>query len=307
MKRPKLVIYHRGCADGFCCAWLFHHAFPDAEFVAAQYGDAPPDVADREVFIADFSYKRPVMRHILGQAHAVTVLDHHATAEAELGRVDSMSLTDEFSLRPDLIQNEPGSELPRIWFDMTKSGGRMTWEFLHTAGAFNGTELGALKSPPWLVDYTEDRDLWKHALPNTKELNACIRSYPFAYAIWDMLHEHGAHEGRAGFIREGGAIMRVEANIVENHVKHARDTQIGGYTVPCVNATVLHLQSEICEKLAEGRPFGACYFDRGDGVRVYSLRSRGETGIDVSEVAAKLGGGGHRAASGFQTPVPGKG
>jgi len=44
--------------------------------------------------------------------------------------------------------------------------------------------------------------------------------------------------------------------------------------------------------------FGAAYFVRDDGKKVYSLRSVGD--FDVSEVAKKYGGGGHRNAAGFQ-------
>lgn len=53
------VIYHAGCTDGFCAAWLFHKVFPCAEFVPAQYGDTPLDLfklrlADRTWYLPDF-------------------------------------------------------------------------------------------------------------------------------------------------------------------------------------------------------------------------------------------------------------
>jgi nanoRNase/pAp phosphatase (c-di-AMP/oligoRNAs hydrolase) len=71
---------------------------------------------------------------------------------------------------------------------------------------------------------------------------------------------------------------------------------LDGHKVLAVNATCL--MSEIGERLAQGRPFGATYFVREDGKRVWSLRSC-EGGIDVSDVARRRGGGGHRAAAGF--------
>lgn len=96
--RPVTVIYHANCSDGFCAAWVLRMLYPAAEFVPASYGEPPPDVAGKRVVIADFSYKRPVMRQILSSAHSVTVLDHHKTAEAELA-----GIVDEFVQRPDLI------------------------------------------------------------------------------------------------------------------------------------------------------------------------------------------------------------
>jgi nanoRNase/pAp phosphatase (c-di-AMP/oligoRNAs hydrolase) len=45
----------------------------------------------------------------------------------------------------------------------------------------------------------------------------------------------------------------------------------------------------------------ACYWDTPNG-RVFSLRST-DDGPDVSEIAKRYGGGGHRNASGFQMPI----
>lgn len=294
-----LVIYHANCSDGFCAAWLFRHAFPDAEFHAAHYGTEPPDVTGKTVYLIDFSYKREAMRQILSRAHAVTVLDHHKTAEAELA-----GITDEFIQRPDLIANPPGSELPRIVFDLSKSGGRLTWEYLYgnqllpddwLSTSRSGYSLGVA---PWLVDYTEDRDLWRWALPESREINACLRTYPLDFSEWDFLNEHGRRiVGRRELVSEGRAILRQESQIVADHVRHAREIDLAGHKILAVNATILF--SEIAGELAKDRPFGACYFDRFDGKRQWSLRSTAD-GIDVSEVAKTKGGGGHKQAAGFE-------
>lgn len=51
---------------------------------------------------------------------------------------------------------------------------------------------------------------------------------------------------------------------------------------------------ELCERGAE---FGACYFEAENGRFQYSLRSRGD--FDVSAIARRYGGGGHKNAAGF--------
>ena len=48
-------------------------------------------------------------------------------------------------------------------------------------------------------------------------------------------------------------------------------------------------------------PFVGAYYEDADGVRRWSLRSR--KSFDVSDVAKKLGGGGHPQASGFREPA----
>jgi uncharacterized protein len=282
-----LVIYHAGCADGWCSAWLFSHALPEAELYAAHYGTAPPDCTGRRVFLVDFSYKRPAMRQILSQAQAVTVLDHHASAEKELA-----GLVGDFTPRP-------GTEPPTVLFDMAKSGARLAWEYLYRRKLFPAEWQDPARSgfsptnAPWLVDYTEDRDLWRWQLAESRAVNAALRLYPFEIAAWDRLYL----ESFTDLVPVGRAVLRRDEQIVADHVRHAREIILAGHRVLAVNATVL--VSEIAGELAKGRRFGVCYFDRHDGVRVWSLRSD-ENGLDVSEIARSLGGGGHPRAAGFE-------
>jgi oligoribonuclease NrnB/cAMP/cGMP phosphodiesterase (DHH superfamily) len=261
--RP-LVLYHANCADGFCAAWVAHLALGDfADYVPVQYGTPPPDVAGRRVYILDFSYKRPVMDAILAVTDRVVILDHHKTAEAELA----------------------GLSCAR--FDMNKSGGRMAWEFF-----FPG------KPSPWLVDYTEDRDLWRWALPYSQQISAFLASHPVEFQFWDSLNADGPGSERwDSWITQGDAILRYQSQQVERAVVNATEIEMDGHRVLCVNAT--SLISEVAGRLAEGRPFGAAWFVRGDGKRQWSLRST-KDGIDVSEVARKRGGGGHKHAAGFE-------
>lgn len=274
----KLVIYHANCFDGFACAWLFHQAFPDAEFVAAQYGEPPPDVTGKDVVIADFSYKATELIPMIGSAASFVLLDHHRTAAAELSGIEAQSAV-------------AGFPRPTIVFDQAKSGGRLVWEWLLRN---DPDRLPIVR--PWLVDYTEDRDLWRWALPHSHAVNAALRSYPMTFEWWDKLALRDPGE----LAVEGTAILRAEQQLIDRHVRNAAEVELAGHKVLAVNATVL--QSEIGEALAQGRPFSLTWFDRADGFRVFSLRSRGESGIDVSEVARRFGGGGHRAAAGFQMP-----
>jgi hypothetical protein len=275
-----LVIYHGGeCRDGWCSAWLFRRAVPDAEFRAAQHGEPAPDVRGRTVYVVDYSFAHDVMARMVGDTGGeFVVLDHHKSAEAELAGLEGHYV-----------------------FDATKSGARLAWEFLWDTGLFPPAFAFGLARDraPWLVDYTEDRDLWLWRLPFSREVNAALRSYPLDFALWDRLHMLAPMD----LIDEGRAILRSEAQLVAAHVRNAAEVEIGGHRVLAVNATAL--QSEVAGELAKGRPFGACYFDRADGLRVWSLRSTPE-GLDVSEVAKPRGGGGHKHAAGFQEPAPGR-
>jgi nanoRNase/pAp phosphatase (c-di-AMP/oligoRNAs hydrolase) len=79
-------------------------------------------------------------------------------------------------------------------------------------------------------------------------------------------------------------------------LQNAHSLTILGEEVPAINAPFF--QSEMASELANAAPYAAAYYFDGSGYK-FSLRSR-EGGKDVSEIASKFGGGGHRSASGFK-------
>jgi oligoribonuclease NrnB/cAMP/cGMP phosphodiesterase (DHH superfamily) len=282
MDKP-LVLYHANCWDGFCAAWIAKKALGDIDAMPVHYGTEPPDVKGRVVYVLDFSYGRDAMEGILTNARRTVVLDHHKTAMEALD---------------GLHMPECGMD---VYFDMEKSGGRLAWEWFWLNKFKDMTvDQRPFPSPvrldraPWLVDYTEDRDLWRHALPETEAINAALRSHPLDFDLWDQFAQKDPVSTLA---YEGRAIRRREQQIVADHVANARMRRINEWWVPVVNATVLF--SEIAGELSKGHPFGACYFDRADGKRQWSLRSMTD-GIDVSAVAKTFGGGGHKHAAGYE-------
>ena len=199
------VLYHANCWDGFCAAWIAHRVLPtDTVFIPVQYGQPEPDMeCSSIVYVLDFSYPRQAMHNLRKQMHKVIVLDHHKTAQAELA-----DFVEEFIQRPDLINNIPGSELPVIHFDMNKSGGRLTWEYFH------GSDPA-----PWLVDYTESRDLWRWNLDHSREFNAWLRSYPLDFEVWNEFATIRVGSDEWGYaFHEGAAILRREKQIIDDHV-----------------------------------------------------------------------------------------
>jgi oligoribonuclease NrnB/cAMP/cGMP phosphodiesterase (DHH superfamily) len=297
-----LVIHHASCWDGFCCAWLINSYFSDPDQIsyhAAHYGTEPPNIPDSSaetirLFIVDFSYPREVMKSLLSrQPFSTVILDHHQTAQEALA-----GLQEEF----------PQST---IMFDMNMSAGRLTWDWLYDKGyipIMPDTMLPVFgekitrDNPHWIVKYTEDRDLHGPAdcrLLNSREINATLRSYPLDFATWDRLVDRNL---LGEMVAEGRAILRREAQIIAEAVKNAYMITLDGHQVLTVNSTVLF--SEIAGELANGNPFGSCYFLRDKGrIMQFSLRSQAH-GLDVSEIAKKFGGGGHKHAAGFEVVLP---
>lgn len=268
----SIVIYHASCVDGFTSAWIARRALGDsAEYVPASYGDEPPDVAGKDVYILDFSYKRSIMEELIAGSAKLVCIDHHKTAADELANLCSDKAT--------------------IIFDLSGSGAVLTWDYFFQKG-FSPYKI------PRLIRYVQDRDLWTWKLDYSREISAAIASYPMDVATWDFLHYRmsGGSSGMRGMRSEGEAILRYQSGLIESAVSHAREITLAGHRVLAVNATCL--MSEIGERLAMGRPFGATWYWRGDGNMAWSLRSA-DDGIDVSEIAGQFGGGGHPRAAGF--------
>jgi oligoribonuclease NrnB/cAMP/cGMP phosphodiesterase (DHH superfamily) len=267
-----LVLFHASCNDGFCAAWIYRRFVnPECEFRAVQYGWEPPAVDDREVVILDFSFERALLLEMQERARSLLVLDHHQTAAADLEGLD-------FCV-----------------FDLSKSGARLTWEHF-----FDPQASASIDIPPWLVDYTEDKDLWRWNLPDSRAINATLESYPRLFHIWDGIARRSPEE----LAIEGKAILRFQDRLIRPRVKNHSWAHIGGFQVPVTNST--GLSSEIGNRMAQGHPFAAVFFIRPDGKVVYNLRSTGDEAIDVSEIAHQYGGGGHKNAAGFtiDTMIP---
>lgn len=281
MSLTPICIYHANCVDGFTAAWCVREAIGHRlDFIPASYGQEPPDVTGRDVIIVDFSYKRPVLERMALSARSILVLDHHKTAQADLAGLPAPVL--------DWYEQLKHPCNPCAEFDMERSGAQMAWDFFH-----GGTR-------PALIDYVADRDLWHWLLPDSRAVSAVLASHAHNFDTWSDLVASMQDEGfdRARIVSEGEAIIRkIDKDVDAIIGAAARTMKIGGTVVPVANCPPF-LASETAGKLAQDAPFAATYYDGPDG-RGFSLRSRGEAGADVSEIAASYGGGGHRNAAGF--------
>lgn len=294
-----LCIYHGNCADGFGAAWAVREAFgDDVEFYAGVHQDDPPDVTGREVIFVDFSYKRDVLLKMAQSAQGILVIDHHKSAMEDL-EADEMYIIDFGAYRGDLTlgrwrenlvidycENTPFGRIYTI-FDMDRSGAGMAWDFFHPG-----------KERPQLINHIEDRDLWRFALPHTREIQAAIFSLPYEFDVWDPWFRN---DDLSQLVTEGAAIERKHhKDVAELTQVVTRPMKIGGHTVPMANLPYT-LTSDAGHLLCgDEYPFAGCYWDTPEG-RVFSLRSR-EDGADVGEIASQYGGGGHKHASGFRIP-----
>lgn len=309
----NICIYHGNCADGFTAAWAVWRRFSDnMEYYPAFHGDAPPDVKGKRVIIVDFSYPEPILRKMVQEAKSVLVLDHHKTAAEQLSWMPKAVLNPKYELLEDPWSYHIGFDSNFLemqghptcaaWFDMDKSGARLAWEFFHP------------ETPvPKLVQYVEDRDLWRFKLHGTREIQAVVFSHEYDFSIWNGLAERcEAH--KVSMIDEGAAIERKHFKDIAELVEVSkRPMLIGGHWVWCANLPYT-MASDACHAMAKmpmihprdgygelfPSAFAASYWDGPKG-RTFSLRSIED--FDVSTIAKLYGGGGHKNAAGFTMPI----
>ena len=101
---------------------------------------------------------------------------------------------------------------------------------------------------------------------------------------------------------EGEPILRAQRMEVDRILATLHSLRLGEHRVEAVNATQNRsaIGHELAKRSRWGTPWGCVYRVHGDRVDA-SLYSIGD--FDVSAVAGKYGGGGHRNAAGFSLPL----
>jgi oligoribonuclease NrnB/cAMP/cGMP phosphodiesterase (DHH superfamily) len=263
MSKP-LVIYHAQCLDGMTAAWAVKTALGEGDYIPATHGEAPPDVAGRDVVVVDFSYKRPVMEAMAQQARSMLVLDHHKSAQADL------------------------AGLPYAVFDMGRSGAGIAWDWYHPG-----------RPRPAIVNLVEDDDLWRHALPGSREFQLRLDMEAMNFAAWERVAAMTAQE-LEGFIGEGGILKRAFDKEVAALLTDRYAVTLDGEIGLAVNATGKY-SSELGHQLAQLSGTYGMVWRQLDGKIKVSLRSTGD--YDVAHLCGRFGGGGHRNAASFSLPV----
>lgn len=273
--QETVVLYHANCTDGFTAAWCAHKKFPGATFLAVEYGKPVPTLPhNATIYILDFSYSREELVKICEYSGFVALLDHHKTAQETL----------------ENWVNKPGNL--HITFDMFRSGARIAFDYFNSryAGDYN-----------LLVNYVEDRDLWRFKLAKSKQVSAYISNTTKDFSEWDRIAE-ALEIYFDDLVDIGSHLLTYHDRICKQITQDSRPVILQdingnahvGLEVNCTSqfaSEVGHILATRCGA------FGATYYiDRNESIHV-SLRSNGD--FDVSKIAKYYGGGGHKNASGF--------
>jgi len=294
-----LVIYHKNCADGFAAAFAAWQVFraDGADYLPMDYVKKTitlqefralvPPLVGRTVIILDFSFPKHIMQHIFTEANNSVWIDHHKVAfEMWIERYE-----------PGMRYTKSKRDNVKIILDDNRSGAWLAWMYFNPS---KGTV------PPTLFSLIDDRDRWQWKLKGTREAHCALMSMrPWTFFKWSQISIPDLLDTGARIVAfEDAQIAGLMDNAQEIHIP--MDDTIPGMFEELRKGlacnTSIHV-SEIGHKLyAECETFGCCWSVDGHGVVWMNLRSA-DAGMDVSKIAQRYGGGGHRNSAGFKTDL----
>jgi hypothetical protein len=196
------------------------------------------------------------------------ILDHHKTAEADLKQI------------PGFLKI----------FDMNRSGCGITWD------VFNENY-----PMPKFLEYIQDRDIWTKKFIETSPFVAYFYDQEFDFDLWETYLDEKILEKA---IVRGEAWLEYQNILIEKIIKKVSYViqEVNNKYVIVLYSNCPELKSDIGNKVFNKLPFGdfSCVWDYDlyKDQSNYSLRSTNDR-MDVSQIASKFGGGGHRNASGI--------
>ncbi|MEK7648890.1 MAG: DHH family phosphoesterase [Patescibacteria group bacterium] len=259
------VCYHKGCLDGFGGAYAAWKKFGSrADYIGLEHQETvPKELKGRTLYFIDFCYPTPVMKKVIAANKKVIILDHHES------QVDAIRLVPEFRYTTD------------------NSGCVIAWKYFHPNAKI-----------PYLLDVIEDNDLFRFNNSETHRLIAALQFCDQTFSSFDTIAKSlETKRGRKEMLRDGSVLLNAEDSMIGRLVQRAEKVTFEGYGVYAVNTPLFYSHSANVISHEKKVPFGITWFYREGKLQV-SLRTY-KKGVDVSLLAKKYGGGGHKGAAGF--------
>lgn len=300
---PDIVIYHDNCMDGFAAYMACLETWGNSStiYIPMNYGQKFPDhldFTDKDILVVDFSWPldpNDFTERRWRNSRSLTFIDHHKSAQNHM----SSGL---FNILPPLagmeasiaINQRPTSKSMNVftWFDMNQSGATMAYQWTHGVGR---------DVLPQLYLYIEDRDLWRFERLHTKHVHLYLKSNdPLGPATFQRIKAQLDSAHPDAIYEAGRNILRYQTSLINNIVRTASKVKIGAHEIPYVDCPY-DLASDVANTLLKNNPTSpfAAAIVHAYGGTTFSLRSADDR-LDVSVIAERYGGGGHRNAAGFR-------
>ena len=277
------VIYHRADFDGIFCREIARKFLGDqADYVGWDYGDGvpvvPPEV--ETVYMLDIS-----IAGLMDDPRLIWI-DHHKSA------IETFNP----AIAGYRIDGVAACRLAWQWFTFVAAGGPLPTKEHY---------VERLVNEPLAVRLAGEYDIWDKRDPRAELFQHGLRSQPFTEPTWRVLLCDDAEAEVGGLLERGEAIQYAKtqenAGIITSY----------GFTVKFEGLTFLacnHARFNSHLFAAGIKPehealLGFNYDGQNEVWRISLYHAPGHEHHDLSAIAKKYGGGGHRGACGFRRKI----
>lgn len=270
----SILCLHHNDADGRASAAIVRRALgADVHFYEIDFGDPVPwdriERADQGVMV-DFSLPPAEMQRMAETTELIWI-DHHISA------LESMA---------GIADDWPGAR------DIGEAGCVLTWKYFFPD-----------EPVPRAIVLIGDRDVWRWAEQDTGAFDEGLHqrdTRPDHDRLWQPLLDDDRRLLQE-LIDEGGILRRARLLDIRRTVrKYGFEVTFEGVRTLAINTRSSGEMGEIIRQ--QGYQIAYCYVDTWqNGVLVTAVTLYSDE-VDVSRLARKFGGGGHRGAAGFSFP-----
>lgn len=293
-KTPTTVIYHSADFDGIFCREIARRFLPGAILIGWTHGDVQLRVLDEgPVYILDLSPECLADYH--GVRDRIIWIDHHISAMTKYP-----------------------SDIPGYRIDGVAAC-RLAWQWfsIHEHNAQNWkNEMMTLPVPPKVpfvsrtvveplaVRLAGEYDVWDKRDPDAETFQFGLRFVSQGADFWEALLRTDEVGAKAAVdLLEHGRIAQRYQQMVDAEVIRARSFMLRfeGLRFLALNTAKCNSQTfAALDTPASGHDALMAFYWQGERWIVSMYHAKRRTGIDLSKIAEKHGGGGHKGACGFQ-------
>lgn len=298
--------FYHADLDGRCAGAIVKRRYPGTELYEIDYDESEKVIREsniqpsEEIFIVDFHVESlDLFREIQETTNKIHWVDHHTTALDLYEELED----DIWGLRADTSPS--GAFLTWIYLNMKDTQGNKF--FKKTNNRYENIDFPErfIADIPKVVRIVSDYDTWRWMFGTSTEhfvYGMYAEDDSPSSSIWnDLIGIASEHYKNLVKIQENGAIIRKAIeNRNEKYVEATGfETELDGYS--CFVSNKALANSSLFDSVKRDKDYDifATFFFTGD-VWVMSIYSD-KKDIDVSEIASKMGGGGHPNAAGFNS------
>ena len=299
LKAIKIIVSHERCPDGVAAALILKDVLPDAKVIFCQYNSPEHEtmIAQPGMVFADFSPHKSRIEEFVGVG--AVVLDHHRTAKEVVAAFGELGVFADEKAEPGVS----GATLAyrEVWYPLwVNLRGRITVDPDTEDGLYSYfvrkfAEIAGIRDT-----WQKKNPLWEPSCIQASALFFAPQEDMIASGLRQIYADWATRYEWVGAITNAKHRRRCERAVREGY----RHTTAKGNRIIMFQGT--KLSSDAAEAPGAENADIICGFDviyeAGQVKYLYSTRSR--TNFDCSALAKTYGGGGHRAAAGFNAINP---